>query len=452
MKAIIIGAGKVGFSMAEMLSEENHDVVVIEQSSERQQILEDTLDIQVINGSASSFSVLEAAGVKDADLLLAVTEFDELNMLACMLAKHYGTKVTVARVRNTEYLELKNISLNQLMGIDLIINPERVTAFHIAQIVKNPEALNVDYYAEGKVQLVELRIRPDSPLVGKTLKDVDSSLPYNIVSILRKHKMIVPRGQDTFYPGDHINLMAQSADIAEVEKLLGFYRHKINQVTILGGGRTGYHLAQILEEQKLLLNIKIIEKDFRRAERISEKLKNTLVIHGDGSDYQLLDEENIGQSDIFVAVTDDDKINMLCSLIAKNLGVKTTICQLKRFEVIPLVEQIDIDIVLSPRILTAGAILKYIRRGDIVSVTVLGEEKAEMLELFAQPGSVAVNKKIQDIKFPRGSVVGAVVRGEQVIVPDGNFKIDAFDRVIVFTLPKDLPRVEKLFLKGAWLF
>jgi trk system potassium uptake protein TrkA len=450
MKAIIIGAGKVGFSMAEMLSEENHDVVVIEQSPERQQILEDTLDIQVINGSASSFSVLDAAGVREADILLAVTEFDELNMLACMLAKHYGTKITVARVRNTEYLELKDIPLNQLMGIDLIINPERVTAFHIAQIVKNPEALNVDYYAEGKVQLVELRIQPDSPLVGKKLKDVDSSLPYNIVSIVRKHKTIVPRGQDTFYAGDHINLMAQSTNIVEVEKLLGFYRQKINQVTILGGGRTGYHLARILEEQKI--SIKIIEKDFKRAERISEKLNNTLVIHGDGSDYQLLDEENIGQSDIFVAVTDDDKINMLCSLIAKNLGVKTTICQLKRFEVIPLVEQIDIDIVLSPRILTAGAILKYIRRGDIVSVTVLGEEKAEMLELFAQPGSIAVNKKIQDIKFPRGSVVGAVVRGEQVIVPDGNFRIDAFDRVIVFTLPQDLPKVEKLFLKGAWLF
>ncbi len=450
MKAIIIGAGKVGFSMAEMLSEENHDVVVIEQSPERQQILEDTLDIQVINGSASSFSVLKAAGVREADILLAVTEFDELNMLACMLAKHYGTKITVARVRNTEYLELKDIPLNQLMGIDLIINPERVTAFHIAQIVKNPEALNVDYYAEGKVQLVELRIQPDSPLVGKKLKDVDSSLPYNIVSIVRKHKTIVPRGQDTFYAGDHINLMAQSTNIVEVEKLLGFYRQKINQVTILGGGRTGYHLARILEEQKI--SIKIIEKDFKRAERISEKLNNTLVIHGDGSDYQLLDEENVGQSDIFVAVTDDDKINMLCSLIAKNLGVKTTICQLKRFEVIPLVEQIDIDIVLSPRILTAGAILKYIRRGDIVSVTVLGEEKAEMLELFAQPGSIAVNKKIQDIKFPRGSVVGAVVRGEQVIVPDGNFKIDAFDRVIVFTLPQDLPKVEKLFLKGAWLF
>lgn len=436
--------------MAEMLSEENHDVIVIEQSPERQQILEDTLDIQVINGSASSFSVLEAAGVREADLLLAVTEFDELNMLACMLAKQYGTKITVARVRNTEYLELKDIPLNQLMGIDLIINPERVTAFHIAQIVKNPEALNVDYYAEGKVQLVELRIQPDSPLVGKKLKDVDSSLPYNIVSIVRKHKTIVPRGQDTFYAGDHINLMAQSTNIVEVEKLLGFYRQKINQVTILGGGRTGYHLARILEEQKI--SIKIIEKDFKRAERVSEKLNNTLVIHGDGSDYQLLDEENVGQSDIFVAVTDDDKINMLCSLIAKNLGVKTTICQLKRFEVIPLVEQIDIDIVLSPRILTAGAILKYIRRGDIVSVTVLGEEKAEMLELFAQPGSIAVNKKIQDIKFPRGSVVGAVVRGEQVIVPDGNFKIDAFDRVIVFTLPQDLPKVEKLFLKGAWLF
>ncbi len=450
MKAIIVGAGKVGFSMAEMLSEEGHDVVVIEQSPERQKVLEDTLDVQVINGSASSFSVLRAAGVREADILLAVTEFDELNMLTCLLAKQYGTKVTVARVRNTEYLELRHISLNQLMGIDLIINPERVTAFHIAQIVKNPEALNVDYYAEGKVQLVELRIRADSPLIGKTLKDADSSLPYNIISIIRNHKTIVPRGQDRFYPGDHINLMAQSSIIVEVEKLLGFNRQKINQVTILGGGRTGYYLAQNLEEQKL--GIKIIEKDLKRAEKIAEKLKNTLVIHGDGSDYQLLDEENIGQSDIFIAVSDDDKINLLCSLIAKNLGVKTTICQLKRFEVIPLAEQIDIDIILNPRILTAGAILKYIRRGDIVSVTVMGEEKAEMLELFAQPGSIAVNKKIQDIKFPRGSVVGAIVRGEEVIVPDGNFRIDAYDRVIVFTLPQDLPRVEKLFLKEARFF
>lgn len=447
MKAIIVGAGKIGFSMAEMLSEEDHDVVVIELSPERQQILEDTLDVQVINGSATSSSVLEAAGVRGADILLAVTEFDELNMLTCMLAKQYGTRITVARVRNTEYLELKDISLSQLMGIDLIINPERVTAFHIAQIVKNPEALNVDYYAEGKVQLVELRIQPDSPLVGKKIKDLDSSLPYNIISIIRKHKTIVPRGQDLLLANDHINLMAQSSNIAEVEKMLGFDRQKINQVTILGGGRTGYHLAHILEEQKI--GVKIIERDLKRAERIAEKLKTTLVIHGDGSDYQLLDEENIGRSDIFVAVSDDDKINLLCSLIAKNLGVATAICQLKRSEVLPLAKQIDIDIVLNPRNITAGAILKYIRRGDIVSVTVLGEEKAEMLELHAQPGSIAVNKMIQDIKFPRGSVVGAVARGEQIIVPDGDFRINSFDRVIVFTLPQDLPKVEKLFLRGS---
>ncbi|MEA1961241.1 MAG: Trk system potassium transporter TrkA [Bacillota bacterium] len=447
MKTIIIGAGKVGFSMAQMLSGEDHDVVVIEQEPERQKIVEDILDVQVVRGSGSSCSVLESAGVKQADMVLAVTERDELNMIACLLAKQYGVKTTVARVRNTEYLEVDN--LGNLMGIDLIINPERVTAMEIAQIVKYPEALNVDYYADGKVQLIELPITEESSLIGKKLKDLKSSVPYNIVSIVRKHKMIVPSGEDNFYVGDRINVMTKTTDLREVERLLGFYRRKVDHVTILGGGRTGCYLAKILEHQKLPVNIKIIEKDIKRAREVSEKLDHTLVIHGDGSDFELLSEENIEQSDLFVAVTNDDKINLLCSLIAKNMGVRKTIAQVKRSDVMPLVEQIGIDIVLSPRILTAGAILKYIRRGDIVSVTVLGDETAEMIELYAQPNSVVVNKQIKQIRFPLGSVIGAIVRGEEVIVPGGDQFIRAFDRVIVFTLPRSVYKIEKMFQQNG---
>lgn len=452
MKVIIIGAGKVGFSMAQLLSSENHDVVVIEQSPERQQVLEEALDVQVIYGNGSSTSVLELAGVRNADMLLAVTEYDELNMIACLLAKKYGVKTTIARVRNPEYLEVKEFSLNEIMGIDLIINPERVTAQEIFQIVKNPEALNVDYYADGKVQLIELELRANSALLGKRIKDLDSSVPYNIVSIARKHKMLVPSGEEKLQQGDHINVMAQTLEMREVKKILGFHSRKVEQVTILGGGRTGCYLAQMLENIRPPIGIKIIERDLFRSRQISQKLKQTLVIHGDGSDYEVLEQENIAHSDIFVAVTDDDKVNLLCSLIARNLGAKKTICQMKRTDVMPLVEQIGIDAILSPRIITAGAILKYMRGGNVISVTLYGEERAEMLELLAQPGASAVDKRLKHLKLPNGAVIGAVVREDRVIIPNGNFKIMPHDRLMVFSLPKSIHKTEQLFLNGGKKF
>lgn len=449
MKVIIIGAGKVGFSMAQLLSTENHDVTIIEQSHQRQQVLEDMLDVQVIRGSGSSKSVLESAGVQNADMVLAVTQYDELNMVACMLAKRYGAKTTVARVRNPEYLEINEFSLNELMGIDLVINPERVTAQEIAEIVKHPEALSVDYYAEGKVQLLELELTSDSPLLGKELKDLDTSVPYNIVSIVRDHTILVPSGSDIIKLGDHIHLMARTAEMKSVEKLLHFKSRKIEQVTILGGGRTGYYLAQILEQSRPSLNIKIIEKDINIAKQLSENLKHTMVIHGDGSDYQLLEEENITTSDIFVAVTNDDKINLLCALIARNLGVRKTVCQMKRTEALPLAEQIGIDTILSPRLLTAGAILKYMRVGNVISVTLFGEERAEMLELIAQPDAVAAGKELQRIQFPPGSMIGAVLSDNQVIIPDGSYKIKPYDHLIVFSLLKSIHKIERLFENGG---
>jgi len=448
VKAIIIGAGKVGFSIAQLLSKEDHDVVIIEQSPERQEILEETLDVQVIDGSGSSTSVLEAAGVRSADMLLAVTEHDELNMVACLLGKKYGVKTTVARVRNPEYLEVRDFNFKEAIGIDLIINPERVTALEIAKIVRHPEAMNVDYYAMGKVQMVELEIKKQSPLVGKQIKELDTALPYNIVCIEHRQKILVPRGDDILHEGDRIHLIAQTKEMREVEKMLGFHTPRVEHITILGGGRTGYYLAQILEQSRPELQIKVIEKDLMRARQISAKLKHTLVIQGDGSDYQLLQEESIGNSDLFVAVTDDDKINVLCSLIASNLGVKKAVCQVKRTDIMPLVEQIGIDTILSPRMLTAGVILKYLRRGDIISVTVFGDDRAEMLELLAQPGSSAVNKELRHIRFPSGSVIGAVMRDERVIIPDGNFQIKAHDRLMVFSMLKSIHKIERLFARG----
>lgn len=448
MKCIIIGAGKVGFNIAQMLSMEDHDVVVIEQDEERMKIIDEALDVQVIKGSGSSWSVLEEAGVKTADMMVAVTEADELNMIACFIAKQCGVTTTVARVRNPEYAETPAFSNGQLVGIDLIINPEMVTAYEISKIVKNPEALSVEYYANRRVQMLELEVNPKQIINGVKLKELDTS-KFVIVSIMRNQSMIVPAGEDIITAGDRIFVMTNTSDMPEVLRLLGVPRRRIESLTILGAGRTGFYLAQIMEREKFPNNVKIIEKDPRRAREVAEKLKHSLVINGDGSELTLLEEENIGESDLFIAVTDDDKLNILSSLIAKNLGVEQTISKVKRSDMMPLMDQIGIDIVLSPRLLTAGAILKYIRKGDIVSVTVLGEDRAEMMELVAQPGSVVVGKKLKDIKFPSGAVLGIIVRDDKVIIPSGSSEIKANDHVMVFSLFKSIHRVEKLFINGG---
>lgn len=446
MKTIIIGAGKVGYSIAQLLSSENQEVVVIEQDEERLNIVNDNLDVQVILGSGSSPATLEAAGVRDASMLIAVTEMDELNMIACLLAKQYGVKTTVARVRNTEYLETPIFSPEALLGVDLIINPERVTAEEIAKIVRNPEALSVEYYADGRVQMVEIEIPSDSFLHGTKLRDLDTS-SFVIVSIIRQHRTIVPAGNDYLYSGDKVYVMAKTTLMPSVLSYLGIKTKKIDNVTIPGAGRTGCYLARILERERWPLNIKMIEKNPWQARKVENMLKNALIINGDGSDLELLRDENIGDTDIFISVTDDDRLNILSSLIAKSLGVKLTICKVKRSDLMPLVDQIGIDVTMSPRMLTAGAILKYIRRGDIVSVTLMGEEMAEMLELVAQAGSVAAGKKLSKIKFPPGSVLGAIVREDQVIIPSGEHEIKANDHLMVFSISKSIPKVEKLFLK-----
>jgi len=448
MKAIIIGAGKVGFSIAQLLSDENHDVVVIEQDEERAQLVNQVLDVQVINGSGASWKVLESAGVRHANMVVAVTEIDELNMIACLLAKQYGVKTTVARVRNTEYVETPQFSPESLLGIDMIINPERVTALEIAKIVANPEALNVEYYSQGQVQMVELLVEEKSPLAGVRINTLDSS-KYVIVAITRKNRTIVPSGSDSIYAGDHIYVVANTHDMPEVLRSIGIKRHRVENVIILGGGRTGCYIAQILEKKRLPLNIKIIEKDPKRAREVSYLLKNALVINGDGSDLDLLESENVGQADIYIAVSNDDKLNLLSSLIARNLGVPKTIAKVKRSDIMPLMQQVGVDVVFSPRLLTAGAILKYIRRGDIISVTVLGEEHAEMIELVVQPKSIAADKELSKIRFPRGSVLGAIVREDAVIIPTGKSIIRAGDKLMVFTLPTSIHKVEKLFINGG---
>ncbi|MBS3969907.1 MAG: Trk system potassium transporter TrkA [Clostridia bacterium] len=444
MKTIIIGAGKVGFSIAQMLSYANHDVVVIENNSERKQIVEENLDVQTILGSGGSISILHEAGICDAQLLVAVTEYDELNMVACLLGKKLGVKKTVARVRNPEYVDNNQISADAL-GIDLVINPEKVTAEMIGKLAEVPEAINVDYYADGKVQMVEIQLTKDSPVAYKRLMDIKFPKPNLIVAILRNEKMIIPRGHDQLKPNDLVFVLAETTNMVAIEKVLGKERVKTENVTILGGGRIGFYLAKLLEKKGY--TVKLIEKNIEVCKEISQKLSNTLVLQGDGSDISLLEEEEVGQADFFVAVTNDDKVNLLVSIIAKHLGAKRTIAQIRRTEYVPLVEKVGIDVAVSPRLLTAGAILRFIRKGDIVSVSLIGGAKAEMIELIAQSHSRVTGKQLKDLNFPKDAIIGAVVRGDNVIVPTGKDIINPHDRVIVFALPKAIAKVEEFFLQ-----
>lgn len=445
MRAIIIGAGKIGFNIAKLLVQEKHDVTVIDKSEERLAMLQENLDVQCHLGNGASISTLEDAGVKDAQLLLAVTETDEVNMMACMLAKRVGVEKTVARVRNPEYAEDSSYKKQVFPGIDLIINPELVTAKEISKLIDVPEALDVVYYAGGKIQLLELKLTADAPVAHKFLKDLNFNYPYLIVAIVRNGQMLIPRGSDKLLPNDIIFILGKTKEMPRIERLLGTERKKAERIMILGGGFTGYHLAKILEERKY--NVKIIEKEHDRCIDIAKSLNSTLVLHGDATDVDFLKAEDAGGSDVFVCLTDDDKLNLLVSLIAKHLGAKRAIAQVRRSDYISLMESVGIDVGISPRTLTANAILRFINRGrNVISVTLLSNESAEMMELMIAPDSKIANKKIKELlNFPRGAIIGSICRNKQVIIATGEDCLKPGDIITVFSLPHASVKVIEYF-------
>ena len=443
MRIIIIGAGKVGFKLAEMLSLGGHDVLVIEQDAERIRAVEEKLDVQTICANGASPDVLKENGVAGTDLLIAVTENDELNIIASLFSKKMGAKKTMARIRNPEYLTGNEVGFGKDLGIDYVINPDQVAATAIAELVEAPEAIESEFYAGGKIQLLVLILPTHAQAAGKKLKDLPSPNPYLIVAIQRGETMIIPRGEDHLMAGDRVFVLAPAKKMEPVEHLLGQKRTRVQRVVVLGGTRMAYYLAQKLAAKKI--EIKIIDKDRQRCEVLSRKLPHVTVIHGDGSDLGLLEEENIGDADIFAAVTGDDKVNLLVSLLAKHLGAGKAICRVGRSDYAALMEKIGIDVVISPRLLTAAAILKFVRRGKIVAINLLGQDKAEMIEFIAPPDCRLANKPLQQIDFPRHAIIGAIARGEEIIVPGGSDYIMPGDHVIVFALPGAVAAVHDFF-------
>ena len=444
MKIIIVGAGEVGFHIAQKLSEENQDVFLIDKDSEKVRRITENLDVQAILGSGTSPDTLRDSGIQDAEMLVAATDSDEVNLIACLLGRHLNPYIVkVARVRNPEYLKEKDLFGRDLLSIDQIINPESVMVETIRNLMMVPGASDVIDFVDGRVKLIGVTIKPDSPFVGRQLlsfKGMEGKLL--VGAIVRGEQVIIPHGEDTLQANDLAYVVVRTDELPAIFSLLNIKDEGLRRVIIVGAGEMGTALATSLDQTKV--NVRLIERDSQRCTTLAQKLENVIVINGDGSDRNLLQEENISDCDFMVAITGDEESNVLISLLAKGLGVRKTITRISKLSYIPLVSAIGIDTVVSPRLSAIRAILQYIRKGKIISVAPLKGEHAEAIEAEALETSDMVNLPLYKVKFPKGALVGAIVRDDEIIIPLGDSVIKPKDRLIIFTLQKVVPKLEKL--------
>jgi len=444
VKIIIVGAGEVGFHIAQRLSQENQDVVLIDKDHEQIKRISENLDVQALLGSGTSPRILRGSGITEADMLVAATDSDEVNLIACMLARKLNQyMVKVARIRNPEYLEEDGFLAQELLGIDHVINPHSVMVEAILSLMEVPGASEVIDFVGGRVKLIGFIVAKDSPFAGRQLlsfKGLEEKLL--VGAIVRKDQVLIPRGTDTIQADDLVYVVVRNEELDQVTRLFDLKAETLRRVVIVGAGETAVALATALDNTKV--SVKIIDKDSERCASLSERLERVIVINGDGTDKDLLQEENIGDVDFVVALTGDEESNILISLLAKGLGAKRTITRVNKLSYIPLVSAIGIDTVVSTRLSAVRAILQYIRRGKIISVAPLKGEHAEAIEAEALETSDIVDVPLSKIKFPKGAIVGAIVRGEEIIIPRGDSVIRPKDRLIIFCLQPVVPKLEKL--------
>ncbi len=445
MYIIIIGAGEVGYNLAKLLSFEGHDIVVIDQDQERYSRTAETLDVQAILGDGTSYRVLEQAGIQSADLLVAVTTNDEVNILAALMAKRYGVERTIARVRNAEFLH-DNAPLNaKNLEIDLLIHPESETAEATIMLLKQTAATDVIEFCNGKVSLIGIQLDKTCPILEIPLSDLAAryqNLVFRTIAIQRKDLTKIPKGDDVFLPNDRIFVITKTEAIPDVIRLAGKENEKIENIMILGGGQIGYLIAEELEKDH---NVKLIEASVDKSQELAEKLSKSLVIQGDGRDINLLAVEGIIDMDAFIAATGDDETNIISCLLAKHLQVPRIISLINKPAYTPILPTIGIDAYLSKQMITVNGILKFIRRGEIVSVASIPGIAAEAIEMIPKPGSKITQKPLADLHFPRNAILGAVMRQDTVFIPVGSTRIHPGDKVVIFAMPSAIREVEEMF-------
>lgn len=430
MRIVVVGAGKLGYSVAQLLANDQYDVVVIEQDEKRREVVKNNLDVLTVGANGASPLTMSETFVKDADMLLASTDSDEANMVICMLAKQNGVKHTVARIRNTDYTQLSDVFLKDNMKVDMILNPEQITAKEINRILMTPAALNVEDFADGRVRMFEVKLRSASKMIDVPLKDLDIPKQILVAMIFRNNRMIIPHGDDVMRDNDHVFFVGRKDVINEFEGRFATTHSKAERVIIIGAGRTGRFLAPLLEQQGLF--VKIIDKNRERCQMVAQKLKKGIALNGDGTDIDLLVEEGIAETDVVVCVTEDDKLNLLLALLAKHLGAEKTIVRVARNEYVELMEKVGVDIVLSSRLLSSGEVLRFIRRGGVVSVSLLEGAKAEAIELIVPETSRIAGKTLREAKLPKECLICTVVHNNEVFVPNGDTILHPGDAIIIF--------------------
>ncbi len=451
MKVIVCGAGEVGFNIARHLALENNDVTVVDQEPKLARRISDTLDAQGVVGHASNPDVLEQAGIADADMIIAVTHTDEVNMVACQIAHSlFDVPTKIARVRQQSYLQpiYGNLFSRDHMPIDVIISPEIEVARAVTRRLEVPGAFEMIPLVKGKVKLIGVRCEDTCPLVNTPLRQLTQLFPdlnIVIVGLMRDSQQIVPTADDQMLPGDEVYFVVDSEQVARAMAAFGHEELEARRLLIFGGGNIGVFLAQEIEREHSWVKAKIIESGQKRAEKISGILERTMVICGNVLDPEILEEANVSATETVVAVTNDDETNILSSILAKRYGCKRAITLINKVTYQPIISSLGIDVVVSPRNITVSTILQHVRRGRIHSVHTLREGFGELIEAEALETSDLVGKPLREVKLPQGVLLGAIVRDGEMICPRGSTVVQSKDRVVLFASEDVIRKVEKMF-------
>ncbi|MEM9551531.1 MAG: Trk system potassium transporter TrkA [Pseudomonadota bacterium] len=450
MKVIICGAGQVGWQIARHLSGELNDVTVVDNNPDLVRRATDTLDVQGIAGFASYPDVLDRAGARDADMIIAATHSDEVNMVTCQVAHSvFSINRKIARLRAQSYLTAiySDLYRRDHLPIDVVISPEREVAEAAMKRLSAPAAFDTETFMGGKAQLLGISVGDDCPVVNTPLRqltDLFSTLRTIVVGIRRERTLFAPESNDQLFPGDACYVMTHADDVARTMEVFGKSQDLQERVVIVGGGNVGLAVAKALEGRKNRIRTKVIERNRTCAERAASALERTIVLHGDGLDATLLNEAGIGRADAMLAVTDDDKVNLLAAVRAKAEGCQMAVALVNDPTLVPLMEPLGIDAYINPRSTTVSSILRHIRHGRVREVYSIGDAEAEVIEAEVLSTSPLAGQRLRDIDFPEGVLVGAVMKGDEVVRPVGSLRIDEGDVVAIFAMTDDIPEVERL--------
>ncbi len=445
MNIVIAGDGEVGLHLAKLLTSENHNITIIGTNEELLKMVESNADIMFVTGEATSLENLKNARVSKTDLFISVVHDEKVNIISSILAKKLGARRTIARISNIEYLSSESKELFKTLGIDAMVYPERIAAYEIIKLIKQTAATEIFEFSEGKLFLFLFKLDENALVKGKTLDDIakeNPSLSFRAVAIHRNGNTIIPKGNDTFEVGDLAYVITKPDGIDELLKLAGKQKIAVNNIMIVGGSKIGKKAAMELEKN---YNVKIFENDKERCDELVGMLKNTLVIHGDARNINLLTEEGINDTDAFIAVTDDSETNILTSLLAKRFGVKKIIPLIENIDYLDIAQNIGLDTFINKKLITASYISRFTMRAEVQSIKCLNDVDAEVLEFVVKKGAYVTKKPIKKIDLPGEAIIGGVVRGKEALIAVGDLQIKENDHVVVFSLPQAIKKVEKLF-------